>query len=73
VSIAIASHYLVGNTYPIKDAIRQAGCKWDADARCWYTGKRDRAEELVAKVASAPAAWAATAARAPSTSTTADA
>jgi len=38
--------YLRGNTYPIKDRLRAAGCKWDADAKCWYTGKRELAEQL---------------------------
>jgi hypothetical protein len=45
-------HYLVGNTYPIKDAIRSAGCKWDAEARAWYSGKREIVEALVGKVSS---------------------
>jgi hypothetical protein len=43
-------HYLVGNTYPIKDAIRAAGCKWDADRKSWWTGKRETAEALAAKL-----------------------
>jgi hypothetical protein len=38
--------YLRGNTFPIKDRLRTAGCKWDADAKCWYTGKRELAEQL---------------------------
>lgn len=45
-------HYLIGNTYPIKGAIRAAGCKWDPEAGAWWTGKRETAEELVAGVAS---------------------
>lgn len=40
-------HYLTGNTYPIKDAIRSAGCKWDRDRGAWWTGKREVAEALV--------------------------
>lgn len=43
-------HYLVGDTYPIKSAIRAAGCKWDADKGAWWTGKRETAEALAAKV-----------------------
>jgi hypothetical protein len=27
--------YITGNTYPIKDEIKAAGGKWDADYRCW--------------------------------------
>lgn len=38
--------YLRGNTYPIKDQLRAAGCKWDADAKSWYTSKRELAEQL---------------------------
>jgi translation elongation factor EF-Tu-like GTPase len=49
-------HYLVGNTYPIKDAIRSAGCKWDGDAKAWYSGKRETVEQLMAKLANAPTA-----------------
>lgn len=40
-------HYLLGNTYPIKDAVKAAGCRWDADARAWYSGKRETVESLV--------------------------
>lgn len=39
-------HYLIGNTYPIKDRLRAAGAKWDADRRAWWTGKRELAEQL---------------------------
>lgn len=41
-------HYIVGNTFPIKDQLRAAGCKWDGARRAWWTGKRDVAESLVA-------------------------
>ena len=40
-------HYLIGNTYPIKDRLRAAGAKWDGDRRAWWTGKRELAEKLV--------------------------
>ena len=45
-------HYLIGNTYPIKDTIRSAGCKWDPEAKAWYSGKRDTVEGLVGRVQS---------------------
>ncbi len=45
-------HYLIGDTYPIKNAIKAAGCNWDKDRGAWWTGKRDVAERLVAGVAS---------------------
>jgi hypothetical protein len=38
--------YFCGNTYPVKDQLRNAGCKWDAGTKCWYTGKRELAEQL---------------------------
>jgi len=44
-------HYLRGDTYPLKDALRAAGCKWDADAKAWWTGKRETAESIVEQVA----------------------
>jgi len=43
-------HYIKGNTYAHKDAIRDAGCKWDGDKRAWWTGKRDTADAIVGKV-----------------------
>lgn len=49
-------HYLRGNTFPIKDAIRAAGGKWDRDAGAWWTGKREVAEQLVAGAAATPVA-----------------
>lgn len=42
--------YIVGNTYPIKDQLRAAGAKWDADKKAWWTGKREVAEGLLAKL-----------------------
>ena len=39
-------HYLLGDTYPIKDRLRAAGAKWDADRRAWWTGKREIAAEI---------------------------
>lgn len=45
-------HYLVGDTYPIKSAIRDAGCKWDRERGAWWTGRRETAESLVSRVQS---------------------
>lgn len=45
-------HYLVGNTYPIKGAIKAAGCSWDPNRGAWWTGKREVAEQLLAGLAS---------------------
>lgn len=48
-------HYLLGNTFPLRDQLRAAGAKWDPERKAWWTGKRDVAEQLVAKLAAAPA------------------
>lgn len=42
-------YYIAGNTYPIKDQLRAAGCKWDPDRKQWWTGKKDVAERLASK------------------------
>lgn len=44
-------HYVLGNTYPIRAAIKAAGCKWDRDAGAWYSGSRDKVEGFAASVA----------------------
>jgi hypothetical protein len=41
-------HYVIGNTYPVKDKLRAAGCSWDSDRKQWYTGKADLAEKIAA-------------------------
>ena len=45
-------HYILGNTFPIKNQLRSAGAKWDPDASAWYTGKRDLAEKLAGTMGS---------------------
>lgn len=42
-------HYISGNTYPIKDALRDSGCHWDGTAKAWWTAKADIAARIVAK------------------------
>jgi hypothetical protein len=44
-------HYLRGNTYPIRDRLREAGAKWDPEERCWWTGKAETAAELIQQAA----------------------
>lgn len=44
-------HYLLGDTYAIKDKLRNAGAKWDADRRAWWTGKKDVAERFAGAAA----------------------
>lgn len=44
--------YLEGNTYPVRDAIRDLGATWDGDSKRWWVGaaKREAAAALVAKL-----------------------
>ena len=39
-------YYIRGNTYPIKDQLRSAGCRWDRDEKAWWTGKADVADRF---------------------------
>jgi hypothetical protein len=48
-------HYLTGDTYAHKDAIRDAGCKWDPDQRAWWTGNAAVADTLAGKINALPA------------------
>jgi hypothetical protein len=40
---------ITGNTYPVKDALKSLGAKWDADAKGWRVpaAKADEARKLV--------------------------
>jgi hypothetical protein len=40
-------HYLSGNTYPVRDRLKQLGAHWDAGRKAWWTGKREEAEQLI--------------------------
>jgi hypothetical protein len=42
-------YYLVGNTYPVKDSLRDAGAHWDRDRGAWWTSKSDVAEQFAAR------------------------
>lgn len=39
-------YYIEGNTYAIKDQLRDAGCKWDPQRRAWWTGKQEIADRF---------------------------
>lgn len=39
-------HYLLGDTYGIKDRIKAAGGHWDGDRRAWWVAKVEAAVEL---------------------------
>lgn len=45
--------YLIGNTYPVKDQIRDAGAKWDPERKAWYVGsqRKEVAEKIVGHLA----------------------
>jgi hypothetical protein len=43
-----------GNTYPVKDALKALGAKWDPQAKGWLVPE-DKADEARALVANAPA------------------
>ncbi|MCB9441194.1 MAG: hypothetical protein H6523_13210 [Mycolicibacterium sp.] len=43
-------YYLRGTPYAARDSLRWDGCKWDAEARAWWTGKKDVAESLLAEL-----------------------
>lgn len=46
--------YAVGNTYPVKDALKGIGAKWDPETKAWWVGTAKRAE-LEAIIAEQPA------------------
>lgn len=39
-------YYLMNAPFGVKDTLKGAGCKWDPDARAWWTGKAELAAEL---------------------------
>lgn len=41
-------HYLIGAAYQHRDALRAAGCHWDAARRAWWTGDTATATTLAA-------------------------
>src|ERR1039458_768040 len=45
---------ITGNTYPVKDALKAIGAKWDADQKCWTITDK-KADEARKIVANAPA------------------
>lgn len=52
--------YIVGDTFPIKDAIKEAGGHWDKELKQWWIGTKKRAE-IEAAIAKASASGAMTA------------
>ena len=50
--------YVAGNTYAVKDQLKQAGCHWDGDRKQWWIGAAKAAAiaSLVSGISAAPAA-----------------
>jgi hypothetical protein len=44
---------ITGNTYPVKDQIKNLGGKWDADKKAWMV-PNDKYEQALKLVATAP-------------------
>lgn len=39
-------HYVVGDTFAIRGALKGAGFRWDPDKKAWWTGKADEAAKF---------------------------
>ena len=49
--MSTTQHYIFGNTFSIKDALKDMGCRWDGQRKGWFTldaGVFARASALVA-------------------------
>lgn len=46
--------YIVGNTFPVKDQLKKAGCHWDGERRQWWIGAAKAA--AIEAIVAAPAA-----------------
>lgn len=48
--------YAIGNTYPIREDLKEAGCRWDARQKAWWCKpiNRDRLEAVIAHVPETP-------------------
>jgi hypothetical protein len=47
-------YYLRGDTFSVRDQLRNAGFHWDGEARAWWTGKADEAERMRKRLAGVP-------------------
>jgi hypothetical protein len=34
---------ILGNTYPVKEQLKQVGCRWNADRKCWMATTEEMA------------------------------
>jgi hypothetical protein len=44
---------ITGNTYPVKDALKAIGARWNADKKCWMIAA-EKADKAAAIVGTAP-------------------
>ena len=49
---------ITGNTYPVKDALKAIGARWNGDRKCWMIApdKADKARQIVSGNTAAPSA-----------------
>ena len=47
-------HFITGNTYPVKDQLRDLGCRWDGSRKAWYTEDAEIAAKAAAIVGPTP-------------------
>src|SRR4051812_56960 len=49
--------YITGETYAVRDTLREGGCLWDHDRRQWWIGaaKANTIADVVGRLAAAPA------------------
>lgn len=47
---------ITGNTYPVKDALKAIGCRWDAQDKCWTASTDEMAAKAQAIMSGTPAA-----------------
>jgi len=47
---------IVGNTFPVKDKLKELGAKWNPDQKCWMVdvSKADQARDIVNSASAAP-------------------
>ena len=57
INIEARRAYILGNTYPIKDQLKNAGAHWDADRKAWWisSAKSDAIASLISSPAAATA------------------
>lgn len=47
-------NYIVGNTFPVKDALRAEGFRWDAERKGWWTQDAALAASMATRLNASP-------------------